>query len=61
MQVNDDAAGRSVDETMRTVQALQYADEHAGEVCGANWKPGDPTIKADPNGAKEFFKQWGTK
>ena len=56
--VNDDGAGRNVDEVLRTVQALQYADNHEGEACPANWKPGDKTIKTDPNGSKEFFKDW---
>ena len=31
-QVNDDAVGRNVEETLRLVKAFQYADEH-GEVC----------------------------
>lgn len=31
--------GRSVDETMRVLEALQ-----AGGLCGANWKPGDDTL-----------------
>ena len=38
--------GRSVDETLRLIQALQYSDTH-GEVCPANWKPGKPTIIPD--------------
>ncbi|GAB7387143.1 biofilm-specific peroxidase AhpA [Bacillaceae bacterium] len=32
--------GRSVDETLRVLEALQ-----SGELCGANWKPGDPTLQ----------------
>ena len=55
VQVNDDAVGRSVDETLRLIQAFQFADEH-GEVCPANWKPGDKTIKPDQEDKKEFFK-----
>ena len=43
MQINDDAVGRSVEETLRLIKAFQYAAEH-GEVCPANWKPGDKTI-----------------
>lgn len=31
--------GRSVDETLRVLEALQ-----AGGLCGANWKPGDKTL-----------------
>jgi peroxiredoxin (alkyl hydroperoxide reductase subunit C) len=34
--VNDLSAGRSPQETLRTVQALQ-----SGGLCGANWKKGD--------------------
>ena len=30
---------RSVDETLRLVQAFQFTDKH-GEVCPADWKPG---------------------
>lgn len=37
--VNDLPVGRSVDETLRLVQAFQYTDVH-GEVCPAGWKPG---------------------
>lgn len=46
VQVNDDAVGRNVEETLRLIQGFQFADKH-GEVCPANWKPGDATIKPD--------------
>jgi len=54
MSINDASVGRSVDETLRLIKAFQFADEH-GEVCPANWKPGDATIKPDPSGSKEYF------
>ncbi|XP_036878342.1 peroxiredoxin-4 isoform X2 [Manis javanica] len=41
--LNDLPVGRSVDETLRLVQAFQYTDKH-GEVCPAGWKPGSETI-----------------
>lgn len=41
--MNDLPVGRSVDETLRLVQAFQYTDMH-GEVCPANWKPGEQTV-----------------
>ena len=41
MSVNALGVGRSVDEVLRTLQALQ-----TGELCGAEWRPGKPTIKA---------------
>uniref|UniRef100_A0A8B9U7K4 thioredoxin-dependent peroxiredoxin n=1 Tax=Anas zonorhyncha TaxID=75864 RepID=A0A8B9U7K4_9AVES len=44
--MNDLPVGRSVDETLRLVQAFQYTDKH-GEVCPAGWKPGSETIKPE--------------
>lgn len=41
--MNDLPVGRSVDETLRLVQAFQYTDSH-GEVCPAGWKPGSDTV-----------------
>ena len=41
--VNDLPVGRSVDETLRLVQAFQFVDKH-GEVCPAGWKPGSDTV-----------------
>lgn len=41
--MNDLPVGRSVDETLRLVQAFQFTDAH-GEVCPAGWKPGDDTV-----------------
>jgi peroxiredoxin (alkyl hydroperoxide reductase subunit C) len=52
--VNDLPLGRSVDEALRLVQALQFVEEH-GEVCPANWKEGARTIKPTPNESKKFF------
>lgn len=47
--------GRSVDEMLRLVEALQYSEEH-GEVCPANWKKGDRAMKPDQAGLKTYFK-----
>ena len=52
--VNDLPLGRSVDEALRMVQALQFTEEH-GEVCPANWQEGSRTIKPTPGESKEFF------
>jgi alkyl hydroperoxide reductase subunit AhpC len=52
--VNDLPLGRSVDEALRMVQALQFVETH-GEVCPANWKAGARTIKPTPAASKEFF------
>jgi peroxiredoxin 2/4 len=37
--VNDTAIGRSIDETVRTLKALQ-----TGELTGCGWQPGEKTI-----------------
>ena len=54
--VNNLDFGRSVHETLRTLQAIQYVQSHPDEVCPANWKPGDSTMIADPIKSKEYFK-----
>lgn len=54
--VNNLDFGRSVDETLRTLKAIQYVQSHPDEVCPANWKPGDATMIADPVKSKEYFK-----
>jgi len=56
ISINDLPVGRSVDETLRLVQAFQYTDKY-GEVCPSGWKPGDLTMKGNPDGAKEYFKK----
>jgi alkyl hydroperoxide reductase subunit AhpC len=58
MVINDLPLGRSVDEALRMVDALAHFEKH-GEVCPANWKPGQKAMKAGPEASKEFFQQWG--
>jgi len=53
--VNDLPLGRSVDEALRMVHALQYFETN-GEVCPANWQVGSKTIKPNVEGSKEFFE-----
>jgi alkyl hydroperoxide reductase subunit AhpC len=53
--VNDLPIGRSVDEAIRVLDALQFVEKH-GEVCPANWKPGERTMKADPKGSLKYFE-----
>ncbi|KAJ4848933.1 myb-like DNA-binding protein bas1 [Turnera subulata] len=54
--INNLAIGRSVDETLRTLQALQYVQENPDEVCPAGWKPGEKSMKPDPKLSKEYFE-----
>lgn len=52
--VNDLPLGRSVDEALRMVKALQFFVKN-GEVCPANWQEGSRTINPDVEKSKEFF------
>jgi peroxiredoxin (alkyl hydroperoxide reductase subunit C) len=52
--VNDLPLGRSVDEALRMVDALQYFEEK-GEVCPANWKKGDKALVDTHSGVAEYL------
>lgn len=53
--VNDLPVGRNVDEALRVISAFQYFEKN-GEVCPANWKPGEKTMKPDPVGSQKYFE-----
>lgn len=52
--VNDLPLGRSVDEAIRIVDALQFFEAN-GEVCPANWHKGDKAMKASQEGVAEYL------
>ncbi len=52
--VNDLPLGRSVEEALRMVDALQFFEKN-GEVCPANWRKGEKTMKPNQKGLEEFF------
>lgn len=54
--VNDLPLGRSVDETLRMVDALQFTEEH-GEVCPADWKDGEKAMKPNHEGVSDYFTE----
>ncbi len=53
--VNNLSFGRSVDETLRTLKAIQYVQSHPDEVCPAGWKEGEKTMVPDPVKSKAYF------
>nr|YP_009402717.1 peroxiredoxin [Compsopogon caeruleus]ARX96070.1 peroxiredoxin [Compsopogon caeruleus] len=55
--VNNLDFGRSVDETLRILQAIQYVQSHPDELCPADWQPGELTISKDPIKSKDYFLQ----
>lgn len=52
--VNDLSLGRSVDEALRMVDALQFTEKH-GEVCPANWTEGDEAMKPTADGVASYL------
>lgn len=52
--INDLPLGRSVDEVLRLVDALDFVEKH-GEVCPANWAQGKKSMKPTSEGLKDFF------
>ncbi len=52
--VNDLPLGRNIDEFLRVIEAWQFHEEH-GEVCPANWKKGEKSMKPDQSGLKSYF------
>ena len=52
--VNDMPLGRSVEEVIRVLDALQFTEEY-GEVCPANWKKGDKALKATQEGISDYL------
>ncbi len=54
--VNDLPLGRSVDEAIRMLDALQYTESH-GEVCPANWHKGDEAMKPTQDGVASYLSK----
>jgi len=54
--VNDLPLGRNVDEVLRLIDALQFTEEF-GEVCPANWKKGEKSLKATQEGISSYLAE----
>jgi len=52
--INDLPLGRSVDEALRMLDALDFHEEN-GEVCPANWQDGDDAMKPTAEGVAEYL------
>ncbi len=57
--VNDLPLGRNVDEALRVIDALQFFEEH-GDVCPANWRPGDEAMKPTAEGVADYLSKHGS-
>lgn len=54
--VNDLNLGRSVDEAMRMLDALQFTEKF-GEVCPADWHEGQEAMKASAEGVAAYLSK----
>lgn len=54
--VNDLPLGRNVDEAIRILDALQFTEKY-GDVCPANWKPGEEAMKPTTEGVAEYLSK----
>ena len=54
--INDLPLGRSVDEAIRVVDALQHFEEY-GEVCPANWSKGKEALKDTHEGVADYLSE----
>lgn len=52
--VNDLPIGRNIDELLRTIDALQYFEQH-GEVCPAGWEKGQKAMKPSTEGVAQYL------
>ena len=57
--VNDLPIGRSVDEALRVLDALQFHEQH-GDVCPANWHAGEEAMRATAEGVATYLAKHAT-
>jgi peroxiredoxin (alkyl hydroperoxide reductase subunit C) len=53
--INDLPLGRNVDEVLRMLDALLFVEAHGDEVCPANWRPGQETVKTTLDGIADYL------
>ncbi|MGC8736104.1 MAG: peroxiredoxin [Dissulfurimicrobium sp.] len=58
--INDLPLGRNVDEAIRILDALQFHEAH-GDVCPANWRPGEEAMKPTKEGVASYLAKHGAQ
>ena len=57
--INDLPLGRSVNEALRMVDALQFVETHGDQVCPANWQEGDEAMQPTADGVASYLAKHG--
>jgi peroxiredoxin (alkyl hydroperoxide reductase subunit C) len=57
--INDLPIGRSIDEALRVVDALQFHEKN-GDVCPANWHKGEEAMKPSAEGVAAYLAKHAT-
>ncbi|MBO5724612.1 MAG: peroxiredoxin, partial [Lentisphaeria bacterium] len=52
--INNLSIGRNVEEVLRILDALIFYEKH-GDVCPANWHPGEEGIQQSPRGVAQYL------
>lgn len=53
--VNDLPLGRSINEALRTLDALRFVDQNGDQVCPANWREGEESMAPTASGVSEYL------
>jgi peroxiredoxin (alkyl hydroperoxide reductase subunit C) len=54
--INNLSIGRNVPEVLRVLDALQFHEKY-GDVCPANWHPGEDAMKGTADGVAEYLSK----
>ena len=55
--INNSLCGRSINEILRVLKAIQYVQNHPGQVCPVDWEYGDKTLSSYPLKSQIYFKE----
>jgi peroxiredoxin (alkyl hydroperoxide reductase subunit C) len=58
--LNEDALGRNINETLRTLDALRHYDKH-GKVCPANWEEGGESLDRSTESVVDYLSKFAKK
>ena len=55
--INNSLCGRSINEILRVLKAIQHVQKYPGQVCPVDWEYGDKTLSSYPLKSQVYFKE----